>query len=62
MEVVTFELLSSEHEGPEEVSVIPFNADGKPVDHKLADQKFDDIDKAFKAAKKTWPQARWTNW
>ena len=62
MEVTTFELLSSEHEGPEEVSIIPFNADGEPVEHPLADQKFDHIDKAHKAAKKVWPKAQWVGW
>jgi len=60
--VTTFELHESEHEGPSEYHIIPFNEDGAPVEHTLADQKFNDVDKAFKAAKKAWPQARWTNW
>lgn len=59
--VTTFELHWTSRKGVEEVYVVPF-ADGKPIEHPLKTQLFDDPDKAFKAAKKEWPKATWTNW
>lgn len=59
MQVTTFEL----HEKKDGIySVLPLSEDKQPVSHALATQTFDDLDKAFKAAKKVWPKAVWTNW